>query len=143
MRNPLPWALGAGAVFFLAVLLFWPRPPKRMVTETAALRAHRDLRTQDCSSPLVVSQILRRYLVAVFPLPGFGATTEEIIEALAESLPDDPVMAQEIADFLVACDTAKFAPDFYATPASNAANALAWIEKIESRRRPAAAALSS
>lgn len=139
-KDPLPWFIGAGVLAVLAAIVAWPRAPKQKIIETPAGIAHRELRTLDASDPMVVAQILRRYLIATFPLPGPGATTEEITVTLAESTHGDTVLAHEITDFLAACDTAKFAPDLISTPASNAANALTWIEKIESRRRRAAQA---
>jgi hypothetical protein len=136
-EDPLPWFIGAGVVAVLAAIVAWPRAPKQKIVETPAAIANRELRTMDASDPMVVAQVLRRYLIATFPLPGPGATTEEITGILTASTEGDTVLAHEISDFLAACDTAKFAPDLISTPASNAANALTWIEKIEMRRRQA------
>jgi hypothetical protein len=139
-RDPLPWFLAAGAAAVLAAIIAWPRQPKRKIVEPPAARARRELRALATPTPLSVSHVLRHYLVATFPAPGEGVTTEEISAVLAGSMADQPALAAEITDFLAACDAAKFAPVPDASPTNYTENALALIDRVESRNASARAA---
>lgn len=113
-KSPLPWVLGGAGLAAITVLLMWPRrkpvPPlprpfARAQNELAALRAEPARAT-----PAAVSAIVRRYVVAVFCLPGEGATTGEIASGLAAGSSCPPGLADAVGRFLGECDVAKFAP---------------------------------
>ncbi len=144
-RDLLPWFVGAGVAAILAAIVAWPKPPKKVVEETPAAIAKRQLRVQ--SDPLEVAQILRRYVIAAFPVPGEGVSTEEISDTLFAFIPSDPTLAHQVTEFLLACDAAKFAPikdpGTIARAATGAADlppggaaevATSLIDKIEKRR---------
>jgi|GEM_PF-3859051 len=123
----LPWLVTAGIAAILIATFGWSRPPKVQVPESPGTRARRDL--QKATTPQAVAQILRHFLLVYFPLPGEGASTEEISESLYANLPSDPTLAHQVTEFLLACDTEKFAPASAGPGAVAAATAAGWAPK--------------
>ncbi len=136
----LPWMIVGGMAAALVVFFAWPRQPKRVVVESPAEIARRELR--GVTAPLAVSRVLRRYLLAAFPLPGEGASTEEISECLFTHIPSDPTLAHQVTEFLLACDTEKFAPTGGARP-ELAVVAAGWAAKTGEGTPAATAAPTS
>jgi hypothetical protein len=132
-----PWVLAGGLASLLLVFSVWPRPPKRVALESPAAIARREL--QGVTAPQKISHLLRRYVLAAFPLPGEGASTEEISECLFAHIPTDPTLAHQVTEFLLACDTQKFAPSAGASP-ELAALAAGWTENKTAGSAPATAA---
>lgn len=117
-KSPLPWVLGGVGVAAIAVAIAWPRrksasPP--VPPYIIALRELKALHAENSrATPVAVSSVVRRYVVAAFSLPGSGVTSEEVSAGLAAH-PRCPAELMDAVDrFLGECDVAKFAPG--ATP---------------------------
>ncbi len=82
-------------------------PPEKIVRDALARR-----RSQPEDGKLLseVSQILRRYVGAVFEFPGGEMTTAEFCTRISQHEKIAPELAQTISDFLRECDVRKFSP---------------------------------
>ena len=127
-------------VFLLLVavviwLLTRPKPAVALSPAAQARLALEGLRGRSEAGPLLseVSQILRRYLVAVFELPPGEHTTAEICQALSSSPRPGAELARSIAEFLRRCDERKFAPASPAGTLEAVPRALEFIDRAEAR----------
>jgi hypothetical protein len=122
---------GAGAW-----LLMRPKPMAIVPPEVQAREALEELRQKAEDGVVLsrVSQILRRYFAAVFPLPQGELTTAEFC-SLIQGIEDvGPMLATALTTFLRQCDERKFAPGATGAPLGAVAQALAFIEQAEVRR---------
>jgi hypothetical protein len=130
------------SILVLAMLLFFviwkklhPPPPPTLPPEVQACEALAKLLRQpeDGKTLSEVSQILRRYIIAVLGLPPAKLTTAEICAALASQGQIDAERVQSISDFLRQCDERKFAPARSAAPLHAASRALELVALAEKR----------
>jgi hypothetical protein len=125
------------AVFFL-FLRVWLRPEAPVIAppEILARRTLEKLQAQPEDGKVLseISQVLRRYLVAAFALPGDEMTTAEFCAALAADEKMGAELAQTISSFLRECDTRKFSPANSPAPFGGAEHALKIISQAENRR---------
>lgn len=108
-RDVLPWYVAGGVATVIAVLvLTWPGEKRTVVSEPAYVRASREL----ASAPDVeaISNTVRDYALAVFPLPGRGQTPEELLAFLAKHPRCTPELSAQLAQFFAPVEVAKFAP---------------------------------
>ncbi len=107
---------GSVTLIALAAVVLWkllqPKPvivlPPEIVAREALVQLQR--RPEDGTLLSEISQILRRYVVAVFDLPAAELTTAELCAALAGCGKINAELAGAIAAFLRECDERKFAP---------------------------------
>ncbi len=108
-RDVLPWYIACGAVTVLAVLvLTWPREQRSVVSEPAYVRASRELAADTTAD--AISNTVRNYALAVFPLPGRGQTPEELLAFLAQHPRCTPELSEQLAQFFAPVEVVKFAP---------------------------------
>jgi hypothetical protein len=126
------FAVIAFAFLFLKVMLR-PETPVVLPPEILARRALAKLQSQpeDGKTLSDVSQILRRYVVAVFQLPSTEMTTAEFSAALAGNEKTGPELAMSISFFLRECDERKFSTASAAAPMNAVARALELIALAE------------
>jgi len=132
----------AGAVVFLVGggTLAWylgrPAPSTPIPPEVAARQALEALRARAEDGRVLsqVSQVLRRYLAAVFRLPPAELTTTEFCRELAGSQPVGPELAGAVSSFLRRCDERKFAPSAPGAALDAATSALGLVGQAEERR---------
>jgi hypothetical protein len=128
------------AVIALAVLILWkifrPKPPVKLSPEVVAREALTKLLRQSEDGKLLsnVSQILRRYVIAVFELPAAELTTTEFCAALAASEKIGMELSGFISNFLRACDERKFSTSPAAAPLNAATRALELVALTENAR---------
>ena len=131
--------LGAILLLFgLAALVWLLVRPKSAVPIPPAVEARRELEPlqqnpEDGGLLSRVSQILRRYVAAVFALPPGEFTTAEFTQTLANNPKVGSALGGEVTDFLRACDLRKFAPSPAQSPLGAVSRALSLIERAESR----------
>ena len=108
-RDVLPWYIAGGAATVLAVLvLTWPRERRPVVSEPACVRASREVIAATTAD--AISNAVRNYALAVFPLPGRGQTPEELLVFLAKHPRCTPELSAQLAQFFAPVEVAKFAP---------------------------------
>lgn len=117
-------------------LLLRPKPvavPPPDVQARAALEALLPL-PEDGKVISRVSQILRRYVQAVFQLPAGEPTTTEFCQLIAGQNDIGEEFAKALADFLHQCDERKFARANPSSPLGAATRALELVAQGETRR---------
>jgi len=134
-----------GFIFIIAQSLFlWkllmrlqPRvePPENLAR--AALNRLLD-EPEDGKLLSEVSQILRRYIGAVFQMRGEELTTSEFTAEILQHEKIGPELAGKISGFLRECDARKFAPDKNAASLDAVETALDFITQLEPRRAASA-----
>jgi len=130
-----------GAVFALAVfatlvwLLVRPRPPVPIPPAVQARKELEPLKQKPEEGILLsqISQILRHYLAAVFPLPRGELTTTDLSRSIIQDQKIGPELGGEVIEFLRACDLRKFAPAPPPTPLDAVSRALGLIDRAEKR----------
>jgi hypothetical protein len=126
------------AVFFL-FLRVWLRPEAPVIVppEILARQALEKLQAQPEDGKVLseISQVLRRYLVATFALPGDEMTTAEFCAALAADEKMSAELAQTISNFLRECDARKFSPAKSSAQINAAQHALGIVAQIENETR--------
>ena len=122
----------AFTILLLKVMLR-PKTPALLPPEVLARRTLAKLEPQPEDGKVLseVSQILRRYVVAVFQLPSAEMTTAEFCAALAGSEKTGPELARSISSFLSECDERKFSTAPAATPINAVIRALELIALSE------------
>lgn len=133
----------AGLTFILlAGLLVWrclqPKPEPVLPPEIRAREALEQLvgKPEDGRLLSQASQILRRYVAAVFELapPEREMTTAEFCRALSENENVGNELADILSAFARECDERKFAPVSSASPLNVANRALELVSRVEARR---------
>jgi hypothetical protein len=117
------WLIAGGTLALAGVcaavwFLTRPKPPAVIapaVRARAALESLRD-KAEDGVILSEVSQILRRYITAVFGLPEAELTTTEFCEEIGKIENVGPELSAEIRCLLTECDRRKFAPSSFAPP---------------------------
>ena len=107
-------------------------PPPEVQTRTA-LEALSQM-PEDGKVISRASQLLRRYVQAVFQLPPGEPTTTEFCKLIADRNDIGEKLAKALADFLRQCDEQKFARMDSPTPIGAAARALELVGQGETRR---------
>jgi hypothetical protein len=107
-------------------------PPEVQAREALAKLQHRP---EDGRLLSEVSQVLRRYVGAVFGFPGSEMTTTEFSAAISAHVGIGPQIADGLASFLRACDTDKFIAKNEAPPLNAVRRASQFVEQIERRRQ--------
>ncbi len=124
----------------LLVLAIWlllrPKPIAPVPLEVQARTALEELSKQPEDGAVIsrVSQIMRRYVQAVFDLPAGEPTTTEFCRLIASHEKIGPELAAALAGFLRDCDERKFAHTNASTPLDAAARALELVAQGEARR---------
>ena len=132
--------IGVCAFLMLAALVVWkmfnPRPAPVLPPETIAREALAKLQMEPEDGKLLseVSQILRRYVGAVFGFPGGEMTTAEFCAVISRHKKIGTELAGGIASFLRECDVRKFSPANSPAPLNAVARALEIISRAEERR---------
>lgn len=126
------------ALLLIALVIWLALKPKSVTPEppeTLARRALEVLRQRNEDGVVLseVSQILRRYLVAVFALAPDELTTSEFCLTLHRNQKVSAELAAAVADFLRRCDERKFSP-VATSPLNAAARALELVQLAEARR---------
>jgi hypothetical protein len=113
-ESPLPWALGGVGVAAVAIAIAWPRRkpvPPPVPPFIVAQRELHALRMENLpATPVAVSSVVCRYVVAAFGLPASGVTSAEVIAGLASHGQCGVELTDVLGRFLGECDVAKFAP---------------------------------
>jgi len=129
------------ALAFLAGVLAWlllrPRPATILSPEVQARRALERLQRQSESGALIslVSQILRRYIIAAFDLTPGEPTTTEFCRILSVNTSIGAELSNSVSDFLRRCDERKFSPQPPVAPLGAADRALELVALGEARRQ--------
>ncbi len=127
-------------VMLLLVLALWllvrPKPIAPVPLEVQARTALEELSKQPEDGAVIsrVSQILRRYVLAVFDLPAGEPTTTEFCRLIAGRNDIGEQLAMALGHFLRQCDERKFARANAFTPLDAAARALELVAQGEARR---------
>src|SRR5262249_52431622 len=110
--------LALGTFAALIWLLVRPRPPVPIPPAVQAREELEPLKQKPEEGFLLsdISQILRHYLAAVFPLPSGELTTTDLSRSIVQDQQIGPELGSEVIEFLRACDLRKFAPAPPATP---------------------------
>jgi hypothetical protein len=127
--------LALGTFSFLIWLLLRPRPAMPI---PAAVQARKELeplkqRPEDGILLSQISQILRHYLAAVFPLPRGELTTSDLSQSIAQDQKIGAELGGEVIAFLRECDLRKFAPTPPRAPLEAVPRALSLIDRAEKR----------
>jgi hypothetical protein len=109
-RSYLPWLFGGACVTGAIALLLWQRKPVPAPTETPYARAVRELNALRDPEPVVIGDILRRYITETFPNPGPGQTFEELATLLAHDPRWSPALRERLRLLIDPLEIAKFAP---------------------------------
>ena len=141
-------AVVIGCAVFLALVVvgLWlalrPKPVATVAPEVRARQALEKLESRNEDGVMLseISQILRRYLIAVFALPAGEPTTAEFCRLLGESDGAGSELSALAAEFLRECDLRKFAPAVPGPPLNAVARARQLVELAEVRRAQLAAA---
>lgn len=132
--------IGAFVVLAVAAAVIWeifrPKPAPVLPPETVARAALAKLENQPEDGELLseVSQILRRYLGAVFEIPGGELTTTECCAAISHHEKIRAELAATISSFLRECDKSKFSAAISSTPINAVARAQEIISLAERQR---------
>ena len=129
-------------IVFLAVAvavaweIFRPKPAPVLPPEKIAREALARLRVQPEDGKLLseVSQIVRRYVGAVFGFPGGEMTTAEFCAAISRHEKIGTELSGAIASFLRECDVRKFSPANSATPVNAVQRALELVDQTQKVR---------
>lgn len=113
-----------------------PKPIVPVPPEVQARRALEELSKQPEDGAVIsrVSQILRRYVLAVFELPVGEPTTAEFCQLIASHEKIGAELSDALASFLRQCDERKFARSGASIPLGAAAQALELVAQSEARR---------
>ena len=110
------WLIYCGCALVLGVLvvvyfLTRPRPPIQAAAESTARKSLAALkgRAEDGAVLSEVSQILRRYFLSAFGIPGGELNTTEFVRAV-DNPQVGPELSAALGEFLRRCDERKFAP---------------------------------
>ena len=129
--------IGVCALLMLAALVVWkifnPKPAPVLPPGKIAREALAKLQSQPEEGKLLseVSQILRRYVGAVFDFPGGEMTTVEFCGAISRHEKIGTELSGAIASFLRECDVRKFSLKNSATPGNVVIRALEIIAAAE------------
>ena len=139
--------IGVCAFLMLAALVAWkifnPKPAPVLPPGKNARDALAKLQAQPEDGKLLseVSQILRRYVGAVFGFPGGEMTTAEFCGAISRHEKTGTKLSGTIASFLRECDVLKFSPKNSETPVNAVPRALEFVARVEKEtHRPEACA---
>ena len=121
----------------LAALIVWkifsPKPAPVLPPEKIARDALAKLQAQPEDGQLLseVSQILRRYVGAVFHFSGGELTTAEFCSALARNEKINLQLGESVSNFLRECDVRKFSPAGGTASVNAVSRALKIVAQIE------------
>ena len=104
-----PW-IAAGVCFIGAIALLWPRKRKVLASESPHARAQRELRALRGPTAEGLGDILRRYMVATFAVPGPGQTFEELEAFIAQDPRWTPERQERLRRLVDPLEFARFAP---------------------------------
>ena len=124
-------------------MLFRSKPAPVLPPEKIAREALAKLQAQPEDGKLLseVSQVLRRYVGAVFGFPGGEMTTAEFCSNISRNEKIGTELSGAIASFLRECDVRKFSPANSATPVNAVSRSVEFVSRIEKEtHRPAACA---
>ena len=129
-------------IVFLAVAaavvweIFRPKHAPVLPPEKIAREALTRLQAQPEDGKLLsaVSQVLRRYVGAVFGFPGGEMTTAEFYAAISRHEKIGTELSGAIASFLRECDVRKFSPANSATPVNAVQRALELVDQTQKVR---------
>lgn len=133
-------AVLALALVLVAALVAWgllrPKPPVILSPEIQARKALEDClhHPENGAALSRISQVLRRYVIAVFELPPGEPTTTEFCRLLSSTDSIGSELSGALSEFLRRCDERKFAPQPPAEPLDAAARALELVTLGEARR---------
>jgi hypothetical protein len=124
-----------GTFALLIWLLVRPRPPVPIPPAVQARKELEPLKQKPEEGILLsqISQILRHYLAAVFPLPRGELTTTDLSRSIIQDQKIGPELGGEVIEFLRACDLRKFAPCPPPAPLDAVSRALSLIDRAEKR----------
>jgi hypothetical protein len=133
--------IGGFGLLVVLVLGLWfllkPGPPVVPLPADVAREALKKLQHQPEEGRLLseVSQILKRYMGAVFAFPAGEMTTTEFSAALATDAKAGPQVAEAVTNFLRSCDEAKFTAKVTNPPLDVVNRALEIVASIENERK--------
>lgn len=131
--------LGAVLILALAALAGWlltrPKPQVQVPFGVQARIELEPLRQNPEDGPLLsrTSQILRRYLAAMFGLPPGELTTSEFCRMVLSDPKIGAELGRETSEFLQACDLSKFSPSPPGLPPGVVNRALDLIDRADKR----------
>ena len=109
-RTYWAWLVAGVWVTGAIVLLLLRRKPAPTAIETPYARAIRELNALRDPEPVVIGDILRRYITETFPNPGPGQTFEELATLLARDPRWTPALRERLRLLIDPLEIAKFAP---------------------------------
>jgi hypothetical protein len=120
----------------VAIIALRPKPVSFVPPEIVARRSLDELRSRAEDGAVLsrVSQILRRYFIAVFALPPGEYTTAEFCRAISANEKIGGDLSTGVSNFLRACDKEKFSVSELPPILSATDHALKLIELAEMRR---------
>jgi hypothetical protein len=120
----------------VTVLALRPKPASVVPPEIEARRALEEFRSRAEDGAVLsrVSQILRRYFIAVFALPPGEYTTAEFSRAISAHEKIGAELSTAVSNFLRACDGRKFSAAPQSSPSGAVQGALELIGLAEARR---------
>jgi hypothetical protein len=133
--------IGGFGLLVVLVLGLWlllkPGPPVVPLPADVARKALRKLQHQPEDGRLLseVSQILKRYMGAVFGFSAGEMTTTEFSAALAADVKAGQQVAEVVTTFLRGCDKAKFTAKITAPPLDAVSRALEIVANIENEQK--------
>ena len=130
-------ALAAFAVAtIITFIALRPKPVSVVPPEIEARRALEELRSRAEDGAVLsrVSQILRRYIIALFALPPGEYTTAEFSLAISAHEKIGAELSTAVSNFLRACDERKFSASPQSSPSGVVQDALELIELAQARR---------
>jgi hypothetical protein len=131
-------ALGLAVLLLVAGRIVQMRRPKIVPPALPAIvQARLALEAAATDDLEASSHVVRRYLLDTFPIGDEGSTAEELSERLAQQPLGSVHAAQDVREFLVGAEHARFAPGFaqeFSAGCTSRARAL--IEEIEAARTP-------
>jgi len=139
-QHPVPVAVAGLGIALLVAFVLWlvlrRRPPAIISPELQARRALEELRRQPEDGVVLsrISQIVRQYFMAVFPLAPGEMTTAEFNRELVRCRDIDPGMVIATVNFLRNCDAHKFSLTGGPEKMDAANRALNLVEQAEQRR---------
>ena len=133
-------SLGGVALLALAGGALWrrlrPKPAAIVPPEVQARQALEPLQHEAETGARLsrISQVVRRYVAAVFELPPEELTTTEFCAALSTNAQAGSELSTALSRFLRECDERKFAPSAPPGGINAAARALELVARAETRR---------
>jgi len=120
----------------VACLVLRPKPVAVVPPEVEARRSLEEIRSRPEDGAVLsrVSQILRRYFIAVFALPPGEYTTTEFCRVIAADEKIGPSLRAAVSDFMRACDEEKFSASEQPPLLSATDHALRLINLAEAQR---------